>query len=118
TTASPTSTSATSSSTSSARPLRSSSSPVARPSLNRRANARTRSRASVGLPPEPPIAYRVAMPDPGSHEFHVEMHVPALPERATADIVSPAWAPASYLVRDFVRHVYDLTITDDRGYPL
>ncbi len=58
------------------------------------------------------------MPDPGSHEFHVEMHVPALPERATADIVFPAWAPGSYLVRDFVRHVYGLTITDDRGYPL
>jgi predicted metalloprotease with PDZ domain len=76
---------------------------VARPKLNR---------------PEPPILYRVAMPDPGSHEFHVEMHVPALPERATADIVFPAWAPGSYLVRDFVRHVYSLTITDDRGYPL
>ena len=58
------------------------------------------------------------MPDPGGHEFHVEMHVPALPERATADIVFPAWAPGSYLVRDFVRHVYRLTITDDRGYPL
>ena len=52
------------------------------------------------------------MPDPGS-EFHVEMHVPALPERDV--IVFPAWAPGSYLVRDFVRHVYGLTITDDRA---
>jgi predicted metalloprotease with PDZ domain len=65
-----------------------------------------------------PIFYRVAMPDPGSHEFQIEMRVPPLPERVTADIVFPAWAPGSYLVRDFVRHVYGLTITDDRGRTL
>lgn len=65
-----------------------------------------------------PIVYRVAMPDPGSHEFHLEMLVPALPERATAELVFPTWAPGSYLVRDFVRHVYGLAITDDRGKPL
>jgi predicted metalloprotease with PDZ domain len=58
------------------------------------------------------------MADPGSHEFQVEMQVPALPERATAELVFPAWAPGSYLVRDFVRHVYGLDITDDRGKPL
>ena len=58
------------------------------------------------------------MPDPGSHEFHLEMQVPALPERATAELVFPAWAPGSYLVRDFVRHVYGLAITDERGKPL
>ena len=91
---------------------------MARTNLNRRASARTRTRAAVASPPDAPLAYRVAMPDPGSHEFHVEMHVPPLPERATADIVFPAWAPGSYLVRDFVRHVYGLTITDERGYPL
>ena len=65
-----------------------------------------------------PIGYRVAMPDPGSHEFHLEMQVPALPERATAELVFPAWAPGSYLVRDFVRHLYGLAITDERGKPL
>jgi predicted metalloprotease with PDZ domain len=58
------------------------------------------------------------MRDPGSHEFEVEIDVPALPDRATADVVFPAWAPGSYLVRDFVRHVYRLSITDERGRPL
>jgi predicted metalloprotease with PDZ domain len=67
---------------------------------------------------ELPVVYRVAMPDPASHEFHVQMEVPALPERATAEIVFPAWAPGSYLVRDFVRHVYGLTVTDRRGRDL
>src|SRR6185295_7258964 len=62
-----------------------------------------------------PVTYRVSMPEPAGHEFHVEMEVPALPGHATADIVFPAWAPGSYLVRDFVRHVYGLTVTDRRG---
>ena len=65
-----------------------------------------------------PVLYRVAMPDPASHEFEVEMRMPALPGRASADIVFPAWAPGSYLVRDFVRHVYRLRVTDGRGRPL
>ena len=30
----------------------------------------------------------------------------------------PAWAPGSYMVRDFARHVYDLAVTDVRGRPL
>jgi predicted metalloprotease with PDZ domain len=65
-----------------------------------------------------PIAYRVAMPDPASHELEVEMAVPALPDRDTVDIVFPTWAPGSYMVRDFVRHVYRLKVTDGRGRPL
>jgi len=65
-----------------------------------------------------PITYRVAMPEPATHEFEVEMRVPALPERDTAEIVFPTWAPGSYLVRDFVRHVFRLTVTDGRGQAL
>jgi predicted metalloprotease with PDZ domain len=62
-----------------------------------------------------PIEYRVAMPEPATHEFEVEMRVPALPGRDTAEIVFPAWAPGSYMVRDFVRHVFRLAVTDERG---
>lgn len=54
------------------------------------------------------IRYRVAMPEPQSHEFHVTMEIPALPERRSVDLVFPVWAPGSYLVRDFSRHIYDL----------
>jgi predicted metalloprotease with PDZ domain len=56
-----------------------------------------------------PIRFHLAMPEPQSHEFDVTMEIPALPRRQTLDIVFPAWAPGSYLVRDFSRHVYDLT---------
>src|SRR5262245_23763038 len=65
-----------------------------------------------------PIRYRVAMAEPTSHEFEVEMRVPALPGREGVTIAFPAWAPGSYMVRDFVRHVYRLTVTDERGRPL
>jgi predicted metalloprotease with PDZ domain len=65
-----------------------------------------------------PVVYRVAMPAPASHEFEVEMRVPALRGRDEVEIVFPAWAPGSYLVRDFVRHVYRLRVADGRGRPL
>jgi predicted metalloprotease with PDZ domain len=68
--------------------------------------------------PVEPIRYQVAMPEPASHELHVTMEVPAMPERQALDLVFPAWAPGSYLVRDFVRHVYDLKVTDERGRAL
>jgi predicted metalloprotease with PDZ domain len=71
-----------------------------------------------GVTTTAPIQYRVAMPEPASHEFEVEMRVPALPGHETAELVFPTWAPGSYLVRDFVRHVYRLTVTDGRGRPL
>jgi predicted metalloprotease with PDZ domain len=66
-------------------------------------------------PAAAPITYRVSMPRPADHEYEVRMDVPALRGREVADLVFPAWAPGSYLVRDFVRHVYRLTITDARG---
>ncbi|HEY4187606.1 MAG TPA: PDZ domain-containing protein [Polyangia bacterium] len=65
-----------------------------------------------------PFRYRVGMANPGQHEFQVEMRVPALPERAHVELVFAAWAPGSYMIRDFVRHVYGLEITDERGRAL
>lgn len=65
-----------------------------------------------------PIRYRVSMPEPVSHELHVAMEVPALAERATVDVLMAAWAPGSYLVRDFSRNVYDLTVEDSAGRPV
>ena len=65
--------------------------------------------------PTAPIRYRVAMPEPQSHEFHITMEIPALPGRKAIDVVFPAWAPGSYLVRDFSRHIYDLEMRDRAG---
>jgi predicted metalloprotease with PDZ domain len=62
-----------------------------------------------------PIRYRVAMPEPQSHEFYITMEIPALPGRENIDVVFPAWAPGSYLIRDFSRYIYDLEIGDRSG---
>jgi predicted metalloprotease with PDZ domain len=58
------------------------------------------------------------MPVPASHEYEVEMRVPAMPGRDEVAIAFPAWAPGSYMIRDFVRHVSGLSVTDERGRPL
>lgn len=58
------------------------------------------------------------MPDPRTHELVVTMSAPALPAHESAVVGLPAWAPGSYMVRDFARHVYDLEALDNRGRPL
>jgi predicted metalloprotease with PDZ domain len=58
------------------------------------------------------------MPDPRTHEFHVAIDVPALPARPEVVIAFPAWAPGSYMVRDFVRHVYGLAVSGADGTAL
>ncbi|HVZ88570.1 MAG TPA: PDZ domain-containing protein [Polyangia bacterium] len=65
-----------------------------------------------------PVVYKVAMPQPASHEYEVDMQVPALAGRTEVEIVFPTWAPGSYMVRDFVRHLIDLAITDGAGRAL
>jgi len=65
-----------------------------------------------------PIVYRVSMRAPASHEYEIEMRVPPLSGRDSVDLVFPAWAPGSYMVRDFVRHVFRLEIADSRGRAL
>jgi len=65
-----------------------------------------------------PIVYHVGMDDPEAHEFQIEMRVPALPEREAVEIAFAAWAPGSYMIRDFVRHVYGLEIVDEAGRAL
>jgi predicted metalloprotease with PDZ domain len=83
--------------------------------------ARHRRRSSSGPPAAPPalsIRYQVEMPEPASHELVVTMEVPAAPDRTLLRFGMPAWAPGSYMIRDFARHIYDLEVTDGRGRPL
>ena len=65
-----------------------------------------------------PILYRVAMPAPASHEFEVEMHVPALPGRATTSRSSsrPGRPAATWCATSSATST-GLAITDERGRP-
>jgi predicted metalloprotease with PDZ domain len=75
--------------------------------------------AAASAPPSSKraIEYRVALPRPDTQYVHVDMRV-ASPRGTSSDIAIPAWAPGSYLVRDFARHVYDLEASGDDGKPL
>ncbi len=56
--------------------------------------------------------FTVAMPRPETHLYEITMDVDVGPADAagkTLDLVLPVWTPGSYLVREFSRHVRDLT---------
>jgi predicted metalloprotease with PDZ domain len=62
------------------------------------------------------MRYRVAMPEPHGHLFHVELAV----ERPGDAVVlaMPVWTPGSYLVREFARHLEGLAASDGAGRAL
>jgi predicted metalloprotease with PDZ domain len=62
------------------------------------------------------MRYRLSMPEPHSHLFHVEVRADR-PGHAL-DVVFPVWTPGSYLVREFARHVEGMTAEDGAGRPL
>lgn len=67
-----------------------------------------------------PLRYRVEIPAPHQQYVHVAMEV-AEPTGRRTQVAMPAWAPGSYLVRDFARHVYDLraeATRDGRALPV
>lgn len=73
-------------------------------------------RAAAGPPAAPRdlVRYAVELPRPDTQYLHVRMHVQA-PTGKSSEVALPAWAPGSYLVRDFARHLYDLRAEDDAG---
>ncbi|WNG35437.1 M61 family metallopeptidase [Archangium violaceum] len=62
------------------------------------------------------VHYRVSMLRPHSHLFEVEATFPAGPDALEA--VLPVWTPGSYLVREFSRHVQDVSALGPGGEPL
>ena len=63
--------------------------------------------ASAGTRPPatgPTLRYTLAMPVPQTHYFEVKMELGGFPADYT-DVKMPVWAPGSYLVREFAKHV-------------
>ena len=61
------------------------------------------------------VHYRVSMPRPHSHLFEVEARFPPID---VLDAVLPVWTPGSYLLREYSRHVQDVTAADEAGHAL
>lgn len=64
------------------------------------------------------LAYTLAMPRPETHLFHVALAVGDAPREGPLRLVLPAWAPGSYLIRDFARHVQDFEAVGPGGKAL
>ena len=60
--------------------------------------------------------YRVSMPEPHGHLFHVALTV----DRPADELVLalPVWTPGSYLVREYARHLEGFTAEDGSGRAL
>ncbi len=58
------------------------------------------------------IEYTLSMPQPETHYFHVETRLRNL-SAERVDLVLPVWAPGSYCVRDYARHLQDFTTTGE-----
>lgn len=63
------------------------------------------------------VRYVVSFPEPHSHFIHVRLVLTGWAERPVR-IAMPVWTPGSYLVREFSRHVQDLSAADGDGQPV
>ncbi len=61
------------------------------------------------------VRYRICMPRPHHHLFEVEAR---FPPQDVLEAVLPVWTPGSYLLREFARHVQDVSAQDESGSPL
>jgi predicted metalloprotease with PDZ domain len=64
-----------------------------------------------------PIAYTLRFPQPHTHYVSVEAEVPT-DGRPAIELMMAVWTPGSYLVREFARHVENLTARTPDGDPL
>lgn len=58
----------------------------------------------------PRLSYKLATPQPQTHYFEVEMQLQDFKGKFI-DLKMPVWAPGSYLVREFPKHVESFTAT-------
>src|SRR5579871_2469467 len=64
-----------------------------------------------------PVEYRVGM-EPNAHLFSVEARFTDLLNDRSINLQLPVWTPGSYLVREYQRHLQDLSFTDGEGRAL
>ena len=63
------------------------------------------------------IKYALKMPKPQNHYFEVEMELKGF-KASELTVKMPVWAPGSYLVREFSRHVNYVKAVDENNKEL
>jgi len=66
---------------------------------------------------QPTLSYSVAMDEPSTHYFTVEMNISNLKTDSLC-LKMAVWTPGSYLVREFSRKVDGFSVTDEKGIEL
>lgn len=79
--------------------------------------AATQPAAATTIAAAPSLRYTLSMPAPQTHYFEVKMELGSFNTDYT-DVKMPVWAPGSYLVREFARHVEGLQAQTSGGKPL
>lgn len=64
-----------------------------------------------------PLRYRVSMPRPATHRFHVQLQVSGL-QGPQLRLFLPAWTPGSYKIRDYAKNVQRLRVLSAAGEEL
>ncbi|MEO6211720.1 MAG: hypothetical protein ABIQ10_16545 [Gemmatimonadaceae bacterium] len=76
--------------------------------------------ALLGAVPAPKplgLAYHIAMPDPASHYFDVELRISGI-RADSLDLQLPVWSPGRYARMDFARNLQHLVATSATGKPI
>src|SRR4051812_13175636 len=63
------------------------------------------------------VTYALRMSKPQNHYFEVEMELKDFKQQELS-VKMPVWAPGSYLVREFARHVNMVKATDENNKEL
>jgi len=63
------------------------------------------------------ISYQLSMPEPNNHLYHVEIEFSNF-EKKQLKFKLPVWAPGSYMVREFPKHVNLVKAFDENGKSL
>lgn len=75
-------------------------------------------KASIARATLPDIAYTVSMTRPWTHLLEVEMRIKWGQMPAQLELKMPVWTPGSYLIREYARHVQDLSAANASGTSL
>lgn len=63
------------------------------------------------------INYKLSMPNPNDHYFHVQMELSNFKDRVL-QVKLPVWAPGSYMVREFSKHINLVQAKNENGKAL
>jgi predicted metalloprotease with PDZ domain len=63
------------------------------------------------------VSYKLSMPEPNTHYFDVEMTFSEFNDKELICKL-PVWAPGSYMVREFSKHINQVRAIDDKGKPI